>query len=109
MVTGTIYETKHYAVFSSFLPLPAIKLLGLISTVPKPRLQSILNVTEQVLHPVMKILGKHTKHIYIVIVMLSTKQTKSECMKESKTLQSCSAHYTKLISSPFLNSAIFIP
>jgi hypothetical protein len=44
----------------------------------------------------------HT-HVYSSIVMLS------ECMKESKTLWSSIGYYTKLISSPFPDSAILIP
>ena len=47
-MAGTIYEAKYYAVFFNFLQLSAIKLLGLISTVPKPSLQSILTVTDKV-------------------------------------------------------------
>ena len=43
------------------------------------------------------------KHVFISIVMLS------ESRKGSKTLQSCSAHYSKIFSSRFLDSAIFIP
>jgi len=42
IITGgrytTIYKAIHYAVFSNFM----------ISTVPKPSLESFLNVTEQV-------------------------------------------------------------
>jgi len=41
MVAGTIYEATHYAVSSIFLLLSAIKVYRLISTVPKPSLQSI--------------------------------------------------------------------
>jgi hypothetical protein len=43
------------------------------------------------------------KHVYISIVMLS------ESRKQSKTLRSCSEHYSKIFSSHFLDSAIFIP
>jgi len=58
---------------------------------------------ESVTPTVMKILCKHT-HVYISIGMLS------ESRKESKTLQSCSSeHYSKLVSSQFLDTAIFIP
>jgi hypothetical protein len=49
----------------------------------------------------MKIPHKHT-HIYISTVMFS------ESRKESKTFWSCNQHYCKLISSQFLDSAIFI-
>jgi len=42
-------------------------------------------------------------HISISIIMLS------DSRKESKTLWSCIEHYSKLISSQFLDSAIFIP
>jgi len=47
-VAGTIYEAKHYALFSNFLLLSAIKVYRLISTVPKPSLHSSLNITDQV-------------------------------------------------------------
>jgi len=50
-MAGTIYEAIHYAVFSIFTLLSAIKVYRLISTVPKPSLQSFLNVTDQVSHP----------------------------------------------------------
>jgi hypothetical protein len=43
------------------------------------------------------------KHVYISIVMLS------ESRKQSKDLQSCSEHYSKIFPSHFLDSAIFIP
>jgi len=49
-VAGTTYEAEHYAVFSSFLLLSAIKFYRLISTVPKPSLQSF-TVTYKVSHP----------------------------------------------------------
>ena len=50
----------------------------------------------------MKILCKHT-HFYISTVMLSYS-------KENKPLQSCTGkHFSKLISSQFFDSAIFIP
>jgi len=51
-VAGPIYEAIHYAVFSNFLLLSAIKVQQLISTntVPKPSLQSTLNVTDQLSH-----------------------------------------------------------
>jgi len=49
-VAGTIYEAIHYAVLSNFLLLSAIKFYGLINIVPKPSLQSFLNVTDQVSH-----------------------------------------------------------
>jgi hypothetical protein len=52
---------------------------------------------------VTKILCKYI-HVYISIVMLS------ESRKDCKTVQRCSSeNYTKLISSQFLDSAIFIP
>jgi len=47
-VAGTIYEAIRYAVFSNFLLLSDIKVYRLISTVPKPSLQSFLNVMDQV-------------------------------------------------------------
>jgi hypothetical protein len=50
----------------------------------------------------MKILGKHT-HVCISNFMLA------ESRKESKFLWSYIEHYCKLISSQFLDSAIFIP
>jgi len=50
-VEGTIYEAIHCEVFSKFLLLSAIKVYRLISTDPKPSLQSSLNVTDQVSHP----------------------------------------------------------
>jgi len=59
-VAGTIYEAIHYAVFSTFLLLSDIKVYRLISTVPKPNLQSSLNVTDQVSTHSYKILHKHT-------------------------------------------------
>jgi len=46
-VAGTLYEVIYYAVFSNFLLLADTKVYRLISTVPKPSLQSFLNVTEQ--------------------------------------------------------------
>jgi len=39
-VAGTIYEAIHYAVFSNILLPFGHKVKGLISTVPKPSLQS---------------------------------------------------------------------
>jgi len=57
-VPGTIYEAIHYAVFSNFLLLSAIKVKGLINTVPKPRLSSVL-YTKCRLHNI-KTLRKHT-------------------------------------------------
>jgi hypothetical protein len=50
----------------------------------------------------IKILCKHT-HVYIYIFMVSERR------KESKSLWTCSEHYSTLLSSQFLDSAIFIP
>ena len=65
-MAGTIYEAIHFAVFSNLLLLLVIKVYTLISTVPKPNLQSSLNVTNQVPTPNYKILHKHT-HVYTAI------------------------------------------
>jgi len=48
---STIYEGIHYELFSNILLLSTIKVYKLISSVPKPSLQSFLNVTDQVSHP----------------------------------------------------------
>ena len=50
----------------------------------------------------MLIQGIHT-HVYISIVMFP------ETRKKVKTFWSCSEHFSKLISSQFLHSAIFVP
>jgi hypothetical protein len=65
-VAGTIYGAIHYAVFSNFQLLSVIEVYRLISTVPKPNLQSFLNVTDQVPTHSYKILHKHT-HVYTAI------------------------------------------
>jgi len=50
-VAGTTYEATYDAGFSIVLLLLGIKVYRLISTVPKPSLQSFLNVTDQMSHP----------------------------------------------------------
>jgi len=51
MVAGTIHEAIHYAVFSNFLLLSALKVWGFISAVAKLSVQSFFNDINQVSHP----------------------------------------------------------
>ena len=99
-MAGTIYEAIHHAVFSNFLFFATIKAYRLISTVPKPCLQTFLDVTEQVTHIAIKILYKK--------LILKLQYLVSEMRKGCKTLQSCSVQFYKFISSKFLHPPILI-
>jgi len=103
IISGGRYNLWSYTL-CSFLQYPITfghKVKGLISTVPKPSLQYFLNVTDQVSHP--QIWKYYVNNFCISTVKLS------ESRKENKTLQCCSSkHCSKLISSPFLYSAIYI-
>ena len=61
-----MYEAIHYTLFSYFVLLSVIKVYGLISTIPKPSLQSSLNVTTKCQPTPIKILHKHTQ-VYTAI------------------------------------------
>ena len=61
---GTIYESIHYAIFSNFLLISAIKVQEPISTASKPSLDFLQCHRPSVTPTFVKILHKHT-HMFI--------------------------------------------
>jgi len=82
-VAGTTYEAMYHADFSIILLLLAIKFCRLIATVPKPSLQSFLNVTNRMSHPQ---LWKYWVKTHMFIFQLSCYQKAGRRAKHYKAV-----------------------